>query len=183
MLYMKNSKHLWISIISFLIGALICYITLQYKYFEIKKELDIPTLLISIVTLAIGGYIADNLQKSANKSSNRYSYLITKIDIIWDEFNKFASSLEYNNTVDADSLKNFNKNVIHPISFIKNIFKSFDLKDNCICELEDKLDQLDTLLNNLEVQNNTINHSSRQSEIQIMILQINQCFSTTLKMI
>jgi len=174
-------KNKWINLIFFIFGCIVCYITLQYEYFEIKKELDVPNLLLGIGTVLIGIYIADTLQKRVNKNSNQYSFLINKLDSHWMEFNDFSEKLLYDNKIEASFLIEFNKQIIYPISFLKNVFNSFEVNDKCVCDLESNLVQFDGLLSSLPVEENVIYYNDSLEVIEAKILQINQCFKTILK--
>ena len=177
---MKWSNKIWV-LVSFFTGVFICYLTLQFSYFETKKELDVPNIILSIITLLIGLFIAVTLQKKLNKSQNQHTYLVSKLDILWNSFNDFSQKLSYDTKVDISSIRKFMTDVIHPTSFLKSIFESFDVNDNCVCNLEEKLENLESKLSNLPAENNIVDFSSESSIIQNNILEINKCFSQVLK--
>jgi hypothetical protein len=176
-------KNSWSNLIFLIFGAFICYITLQFEYFDTKLELDVPNLLLGIITLFIGLYIADTLQKRVNKNQNQHSYLINKLDNLWLEFNDFSEKLSYDDKIDAPSIIEFNKQIIYPISFLKNVFNSFDVDDNCVCNLESNLEELDEILTNIPAENNIVTYKEKLPQIENKVLQINQCFSKILKII
>ena len=177
---MKWKDSIWLAV-SFFVGVLICYLTLQYSYFTIKKELDIPSIIISLLTLLIGLFIAITIQKKINKGQNQYSYISNKLDVLWGSFNDFSGKLSYDTKVDVSSIRKLIKDVIHPVSFLKNIFESFSINDNCVCELEEKLDELETKLSNYPATENIIDFNEDKIVIENMILEINKYFSKILK--
>jgi hypothetical protein len=177
---MKWKNKIWI-LVSFFVGVFICYLTLQYSYFETKKELDIPNIILSIITLLIGLFIAVTLQKRLNKSQNQHTYLVSKLDILWNSFNDFSQKLSYDTRVDISSIRKLMTDVIHPMSFLKSVFESFEVDDNCVCDLESKLENLESKLSNISAENNVIDFTTENSIIQNNILEINKCFSKVLK--
>lgn len=70
----------WRLLIAFFAGVLICFISTQFSYFEIKKELDVPGLIMGVLGLGIGLLIADTIQKKINKNQNKYTFLESKLD-------------------------------------------------------------------------------------------------------
>ena len=177
---MKWKNKIWI-LVSFFVGVFICYLTLQYSYFETKKELDIPNIILSIITLLIGLFIAVTLQKRLNKSQNQHTYLVSKLDTLWNSFNDFSQKLSYDTRVDISSIRKLMSDVIHPMSFLKSVFESFEVDDNCVCDLESKLENLESKLSNISAENNVIDFTTENSIIQNNILEINKCFSKVLK--
>jgi hypothetical protein len=169
--------------ISFFIGCLACYISLQYSYFQIKKELDVPSIIISIVTLLIGLFIALTIQKRVTKGQNNHSFLVNKIDKLWTAFNEFAEGLSYEDRVDITTLKNFIKNVVHPVSSLNKVFNSFEIESKCVSDLEENLDNFETMLSNIPANQNVIDISNNRVDIEAKILEINRCFGLTLRQI
>jgi hypothetical protein len=172
---MKWENKLW-HLVSFLVGSFVCYLTLQVSFFEIKKELDIPNIILSIITLIIGLFIAITLQKRINKGQNQYSYISNKLDAVWNSFNDFSEKISYDNKMDISSIRVLIKEVIRPTSFMKHIFGSFKINDTCICDLEEKLDAFETKLSDCPAENNIIDISSEKGQIENMVLGINICF-------
>jgi hypothetical protein len=180
---MKWKDKYWGYCLWFLLGVLVCYISLQYTFFDIKKELDIPSLVISGISLLIGLYIADTLQKRVNKNQNKHTYLVTKLDNLWMEFNDFSEDLAYSTKVRAESLRKFNQEIVYPVSFLKSIFNSFEVDETCVCDLELKLEELESKLSNIPAKNNVVDFGDIKPEVDEMILKINTCFSSILKVI
>ncbi len=178
-----NLKNIWVYGAVFFLGAFVCYITLQFSLFEIKSELDIPNILISLITMSIGLYIADTLQRRVNKNQNQHSYLINKLDTLWAAFNDFSEKLSFDSKIDATSIKNFNKEIIYPISFLKNVFNSFEVNNNCVCDLEKNLEKLDSILTNIPADNNVVDYSDHLPSIENKVTEISKCFSKILTQI
>ncbi len=101
---MQWKKNKWQLLIAFLAGVLICFITTRFHYFEIKKELDLPGLIIGGLGLVIGLYIADTIQKRINRNQNRYSYLESKVDSCWTEFTNIAKVISISDNIAVESI-------------------------------------------------------------------------------
>lgn len=166
---------------AFLTGVFVCYLTLQINFFEIKKELDVPNLVLSMLTLLVGVYIADTLQKRANQNQNQHSYLIGKIDSLWVNFNNFSESLYYNTKIESSNLVKLNTEVVRDVPHLKSIFDSFGIGDNHICDLEEHLDSLEKFISNIPAIENVIDYEKDKDKINGYIAKINACFSKILK--
>jgi hypothetical protein len=180
---MKQNSF-WIKAsIFFFAGAFACYLTLQIQLFDLKLELDVPNLLLSIITLLVGLYIADTLQKRVSRVQNNYSYIVGKIDAIWMKFNKLSEKTTYSTRLDISDIKSINTEIIHPLSFLQQAFVSFGFDEKCICELVEKLDELENYLGNLPAENNVVSIEDVKEEISVKILGLNLCFSNILGVI
>jgi len=177
---MRWENKIWYAV-SFFIGVFVCYLTLQYSYFEIKKELDVPAIIISVITLLIGLFIAVTLQKKVNKGQNQLTYLTGKLDRIWNSFNDFSETLIYEDNVDISSIRSFLKNVVHPMAFFKRIIQSFGVEVKSVTELENRLEALEEKLSNLPAKDNILNLDSSFEEIKEEIIEINNCFAKILR--
>jgi len=176
-------KNKWLNIAFFFGGFLACYISLQFTYFDIKTEIDLPSLILNILALLVGLYIAETLQKRVNQNQIQYEYLINKLDCLWKEFNDFSEKLSYDDKIEVLAIQDFNKEVIYPISFLKNIFNSFSTEDECVCNLENKLESFETFLSELPANNNIADYTQHKEIIKQNIIEINRCFSVILKSI
>lgn len=173
----------WVIIIVFFTGAFVCYISLQVPLFDVKLELDIPNLLLSIITLFVGLYIADTLQKRVNRDQNQYSYIINKIDAVWAVFNNLSEKMVYSDNLDISDVKMVNTDIIHPLIFLEQVFKSFEVNKECICDLISKLDELESFLSELPSQNNVVSIEECKEQLEVKIIGLNLCFSNVLKVI
>jgi|TARA_R110001592_G_scaffold36589_2_gene123017 uncharacterized membrane protein len=180
---MQWKKNKWRLLIAFFAGVLICFITTRFHYFEIKKELDVPGLVIGALGLIIGLYIADTIQKRINRNQNRYSYLESKIDICWTEFTNIAKVITISDNIAVESIARLNTEVIHQVGFIKNIFEAFDIEASCIASLDNKLENFESLFDDIPTQENVKYYSEQKDVIENNIVLINQCFSEVLKAI
>lgn len=178
---MKWENNKWTNFFFFFLGCLICYLTLQVSLFNIKKELDVPSIIISALSLCVGIYIADSIQNKISKNQNTHAYLIAKIDVLWIKFNVFAEPLCYSTLVDVSVIRLYNNNIINSLSFIKNIYKSFEIDTSCLIDLEDKFETLENNLSNLPANNNIVDFTPIREIIESNILQINICFTIILK--
>lgn len=164
-------------LISFFIGVLVCYMCLQVQFFEIKKELDIPNIILSTITLFIGLFIAITIQKNITKGQNNHSFLINKIDRQWNHFNEFSEGLALTNNIDISLIQSFIKNVIHPSSFLIRVFNSINIESSNLEILENKLDELEVLLSDIPASDNVIDISTQKNEIETKVQDINIVFA------
>ncbi len=174
---MKWKNSYWYIVISFFLGVFVSYISLQWSFFDIKNELDIPALLLGVLTLIVGLYIATSLQKKLNRNQNQLSFLIEKFDKIWVSFNKYDELLSYGNNIDADFITSLEKDILPPLSFLKNIFNATNLDDNCIEQLETEIEELKEYLENLPTTVNIIDISTNHDDIKKHINNVNTKFS------
>lgn len=168
-------------LISFLGGVLVCFCSLQFAFFEIKKEIDLPNLILSIITVLIGLFIAVTIQKRIAKSQNQHSYLVNKLDTIWASFNLFSDKLLNDKKVNVSDIRNFMKDVIRPTVFMKSLFNSFEIDKECICTLEKKLEKFEEKISNYSASENVISTIGHERIIEKDVLKINKHFSLVLK--
>lgn len=180
---MQWKKNKWRLLIAFFAGVLICFITTRFHYFEIKKELDVPGLIFGALGLIIGLYIADTIQKRINRNQNKYSYLEAKIDNCWTEFTNLAKVISISDNIGVETIAILNTEVIHQVGFIKNIFEAFEINTECILALDAKLENFETLFDDMPAEDNIIFYSEEKDVIENNIVLINQCFSEVLKTI
>lgn len=176
---MKNNTDVYISL-SFFCGVLLCFVSVQFEYFEIKKELDVPNIIFSILTLILGTYIAINLQKKASKSQNQHTFLINKIDITWNSFNEITQPILYKDTFEIQLVKRIMKDVVYPLSYLSNVFESFNMDNKCITNLSNELENFEKYLSNLNAKENVLNISSNKVELEKRITEINRQFGVVL---
>jgi hypothetical protein len=180
---MKNVNKIWLYLIIFLLGCLVSYILLQFSFFEIDSKLNVVETIISIGTASIGLYIASTIQKKLNKNQNQSSYVISKLDFIWSEFNKLSQGIIYSDNLELVKLNNFSKEIIHEIGFLKTILNSYDLEVTNVVNLENEIEELENFLLTQPIENNLINICESKSVIEKKIVSINQILSNILKLI
>jgi uncharacterized membrane protein len=180
---MQWKKNKWILLISFFAGVLICFITTRFHYFEIKKELDVPALIMGALGLGIGLYIADNIQNKNNKNQNKYTFLESKLGSCWSKFSSLAKVISLDDKVALETLSGFSQDIIHQVGFIKNIFNGSEIGCNCIDSLEVQLDEFEDLFDGLRTEENIKYYSQEKVVIENKIVAINQCFSEVLRVI
>lgn len=178
---MKCKNNLWGYILFLIIGALVCYISLQFSLFKIDLEINIPEFLVNAGTACIGIYIAHTIQKNINKNQNQYSYIETKLDVLWTSFNNFSQTFIYDDKIEVANYSRFEKDICYPIVFIKSIFTSFDLKIENIEKLDDFLNTFDSIIDRANKEDNIIYFGEQKAEIEEQISKINLQFSTILK--
>ncbi len=107
---MKKENNWWYISFSFIIGVLICYFLTQFNYFLIDTKINVIETLLSIIVALIGFYIAISIQKIFIKNQNQYSFIISKLDELWKEYNKYSQIIIINNELELKTLSRFNKN-------------------------------------------------------------------------
>ncbi|WMX17115.1 hypothetical protein [Aureispira sp. CCB-E] len=175
----KLRDHLYSIAIAFCLGVIVSYITSEFRYFKVKCELDIPNIALSIITLFVGLYIADILQKQVNKTQNQYEYLSSKLDATWASFHKFCESLTYSEFIDTETIKVLNNQIIPSISFLQKLFNALDVDNACVIKLEKELVKLEELLSESPVEDNLVTFDRAIIDEQILV--IDECLSSILK--
>lgn len=180
---MSWKKNKWVILISFFIGVLICFITTRFHYFEIKKELDVPSLVMGVLGLGVGLLIADTIQKQINRNQNQYTFLESKLDSCWTKFSSLAKVISLDTKVPLETLSGFSQDIVHQVGFIKNIFNAFEIDCSCIDSLETQLDLFEEFFDDLRTEDNIKYYADEKDIIDNKIVLINQCFSEVLKTI
>lgn len=175
----KLREHIYSIAIAFCIGVVVSYIASEFRYFQVKCELDIPNIVLSIITLLVGLYIADILQKQVNKTQNQYEYLSSKLDATWGSFHKFCESLTYSEVVDTETINVLNNKIIPSISFLQKLFNALDVDNACVIKLEKELITLEELLSESPVKDNLVTFDRKTIDEQILV--IDECLSSILK--
>jgi hypothetical protein len=178
-----DSGQIIVNILWFLVGTFVCYILMQYQYFDIKTELDVPPLILSALTALIGLYIAVSIQKKISRSQNQYSYLINKLDAQWIRFNDVSKLFIYDDKIEVTVLLNFTKEIIYPLDNLKTLFASFDIPDDEVNQIGLILGQLETDIESITPVNNVINFVSIKSDIDLKITEVNKSFGKALQRI
>lgn len=171
----------WLAALSFLIGVLVCYTSLQFELFDVNLELNVVETIIAIGTAVIGIYIAHTIQRNVNKNQNQYSYIEDKLDYLWTEFIKFSKIFTYGDNVDLVTVNKYFKDSIPVIDLVKSIFESFEFDNKCLCNLEKNTDAFEEYLTNLPSTDNVIDFKDKKKEIEAKILVINKCFKDLLR--
>jgi hypothetical protein len=180
---MKKGINWWAGSLWFITGSLTCYIFLQFSLFKLDFEIKVVDTLISIGTAIIALYIAISIQKRMTKNQNQYTYVEKKVDTLWSSFNTFSQSVLFNDNIEVSMVSKYSKEALHTVSFVKNIFASYDLKIDCIADLEVKIEGFETFIFALPISNNIISYSGHKADVERNIHEINQSFSKVLKFI
>lgn len=180
---MKKGNNFWVITIAFLGGTLVCYILVQFHYFNINTEVNVIETILSIGTAIIGLYIADSIQKRLTKTQNMYSFVEGKLDVIWEGFIKFSQKIMYNDIVEVNEINKYVKEASHSLGFLKSILASYKIGDDCVSALESEIEALEEFIYSLPISNNIITVGGGRAEIETRMLSINKCFSDLLKLI
>lgn len=175
-------SRIWQYVAVFLLGSLVCYVTLQFNYFQIDTEINISELLTNGITAAIGLYIAVNLQRNINRNQNQHNFIVAKLDKLWERFNEFNNILTYDDKIELSTFKTFTKDINSSVDFLKNVFTAFQLESNNIETLDKDIDTLFELLESFTIIENVIQLENK-TEMNTQVLKINQTFSSILSVI
>lgn len=178
---MKKENNYWFLSLSFLLGALFCYSFTQYEYFLINTEINAIETFMSVITALVGFYIAISIQKKITRSQNQYSFIQSKLDTLWSEFNNFSQILNFDNNIELIVLTKFTKDSYQSISFLKNIYAAYDLKDNSLTNLEKNIEEFEKYICALPISDNVYSILENKTEINNQILSISKSFRVILK--
>lgn len=178
---MKKENNYWHLTLSFLLGCLICFFCSQFKYFKIDTQINVIGTLLSIITALIGFYIAISIQKKHTKTQNQYSFIQAKLDSLWSEFNVFSQIFNYDDKIEIGALTKFTKDAYLSISFLKNIYASFDLKIGKLSLLEKNIEKFEEFICSLPISENIYSTTDNETIISSHILSISKSFSDILK--
>ena len=152
---MKRNKF-WHYLFFFLLGALFCYTTLQFAFFEFDMTINVIETLISVTTLVVGFIIAINIQRKLNQGQNHYSFILNKFQIFWDNYISFSNTLSENQSIPLTKLNKTVKDYYRRIAHLKQVFTACQHPITILDEIENKIDDLEELLN-AHVSNNIVN--------------------------
>ncbi|WP_417368654.1 hypothetical protein [Gelidibacter japonicus] len=180
---MQWKANRWIFFLFFFSGCLISYLLSQFHFLEINYEVNIIETLIAILGIGVVIYIADTIQKNINRNQNRYSFLENKLDDCWMRFIKLSKLISIDNKIPLESLSSFNEDIVHQVSFIKNIFAGFNMDSTCLIYLESKLDDFEDVFDDLKTKDNIKYYKKEKQNIEDKMAVINEAFSEVLNVI
>lgn len=180
---MQWKENKWRFLIIFFTGILVCYILTQFNYLEINYSVSVPETIMAILGLGVGLFIADTIQKNITRNQNRYSLLESKLDDSWTKFIKLSKLISVDDKIPLESLSSYNEDIVHQISFLKNIFQGFNMDCTCIELLESKLEEFENKFDTLKTEDNIKYYKEEKNVIEEKIMVINQSFSRVLNTI
>jgi hypothetical protein len=181
---MKRDRSTWISIVWFLLGSLVCYISVQFSFLEIDTKVNVAETIISLGTATIGLYIASSLQKTHNRNEKLSEYLQSKLDSAWDAFYNLSEQLQFNNLVPLTEITKTAKKLEQALSSQKKILIAFEIDTVFIDELSSSFDNLeDELTNNSVITNNIINFTANRATVIQKVDEVSQAFARGLRII
>lgn len=178
---MKRGNSIWLNIIFFLLGSLTCYILCQYKCLEIDKKVNITTALISIITAAIGLFLAISIKKYQSKSSNLHNYLQPKLDASWNLFLNLSHKVSLNDQIELNVVNKSIKEISLNLAPLKKMFASFGLNNPCLDKLETAIEDFEKFMVACPVKKNIIQYKDKKNEIRIKLDEIHSLFVHSLK--
>ena len=178
---MKKGSAILLAITCFIVGAILSYIASQYQYLEIKTEVSVFDIAISVLGLVIGFYIAVTLERQKNRGQNFYSYVEGKFDLLWNDFIKLSGTLDYSSNIELIEISKSFKEIYKKMTPLKTIYIASDYKEDSIISIEEKISAFDEYITGLESQNNVLNIDSCRDEIVKKCEEINECFANSYK--
>ncbi len=161
----KVNSRIWLPLITFLVGILICYYSLQFELLEIDLKFNVFEITISIITALIGLYIATTLSKSQSQNQKLAEFLQRRTEKLWIDFYSFKNTIEFQNTITISVLsKNF-KILSIEIDSLKNIYYVFKLHLDLIEQLEQEIDNLQEKIEKSPISNNVISYQKDKESI------------------
>lgn len=180
---MRRNNNVWHGALLFLAGSLVCYVTLQWKFLTINYEVHVPELLGTIGAALVGLYIADTIQRKMARNQNQYTFIGAKLDVLWTLFNQYAEQFKYATQIDLSTVNQFHKQALISVGFLKNIFTAYNLSTAKLTELENFLEDFQTTLETMPIQQNIYDYSASHASMQSKLVAIHFCFMEILRQI
>lgn len=181
---MRKDDWILIVILSFLIGMIVCYISCQFIFLDIDFKVNVVDGLISFAGLCIGLYIAIIFQNNKNRGQNFYSFVETKFDKLWQDFILLNETLDYTSQIELREISKKFKSLDQKTAPLKKIFEAFDYDKDCILEIENKIEDLEKFISEIEqTTNNVINLDSVREKLTEKLNEINETFANSYKKI
>lgn len=180
---MKWYQSKWGILFSFLLGCLVCYLSLNISLFDIKREIDVQGFLISIIGFVVALIIADTIQRKINKSQKKYSFVIDKLDRSWSLFTKFSSIIILDDKITLNTTVSFSKEISQDIIYLKSIFDGYKINIHCLETLSDNIDKLDSIFDDLRTEENIKYFGDKKPILEELIQDINTNFSKVLDIV
>jgi hypothetical protein len=181
-MFLKKGNKILIGFVCFFIGCIISYSFSQYVFFNITYDFNVVELLLSLLTVGIGFYIAFVLEKNRNKSQNFYQYVESKYDLLWRDFIQFSDVLESSDFIELKETSKWFKTLYRKLTPLIKIFESFKYDKDCLTKIEEKLEELDEFIsNNDNIENQILNLTPDNTIIIDKLNAINELFASSFK--
>jgi hypothetical protein len=158
---MKVKNSLFIIVISFFSGALICYLFAQWKWLKIDTEVNVVETLIAIISIVIGIFIAVHIQKRYTQNQNLYNYLVTRLDSLWTDFNSFFAQIEQTDTIELVKVTAFVKQFQMRNTALVKLLQPSALTNN----LEALTDEFESLFANGLIRQNVVYYDGAKDNV------------------
>lgn len=162
---MKLRNDWWIFLVSFGLGVLVCYWTLQYNFLEINLEVNVTDVIIALITAIVGIYLAISIQKKFNQGQNLHGYLAVRLDNMWEAYTNFSQSIEYADQIALSESNKYFSEFFKKITVVQRIFSEFDLDDSCVRNLIVDMEAYQEKIENNLTQNNVIQYVLNKTDI------------------
>jgi len=158
---MKVKNNLFIGTTAFLAGALVCYFFAQWSLLKIDTQVNVVDTIMAVISIIIGIFIAVHLQKRYTQNQNLYNYLVSKLDLLWSDFNFFFSQIEQTDTIELKQVTSFVKQFQMRNSALVKLLQPIALSNN----LERLTDDLESLLANGLIKQNIVYYDGTKDSI------------------
>lgn len=181
---MNQGNSYILNIIFIILGALLSYVLCQFNYLQLDPKINIINSLISTATVVVGLYIAISLKKNQTKSSNLHSYLQPKLDLVWNLFLNISHKLSLNDKIELVEISKSIKEINQNLTPLKKMFYSFKVNNNCIEEIETRIENLESfLVDECKIEKNIIFYYENKDKLRIKLDEIHSFFAESLKII
>lgn len=142
-------------VISFLIGNLTCYISLQYRLLKIDTEINVPNFILSIITLILGYYIATSIQRRTNKRVQVDSYLIGEILATWKNFQqKYCDKFSTESIIEPELIRGYITEILNRFDDLKNTCSILNINIKEFSLFCEEMENLEEMLSGLDKEDN-----------------------------
>jgi hypothetical protein len=153
---MKKEVNFWLLSITFIFGSFVSYCLTQFNLLQIKLELNVPDLLINIITILTGFYIANTIQHQLSKKQNRSTFLVSKLEKIWVKFSELSAIVNSGSNIQVSTVNSIYKEISNNLDYFKSISSAYSINSSLISELETLLDLYENQLISVNISKNVI---------------------------
>ncbi|MGL5894282.1 MAG: hypothetical protein ACRCZM_06680, partial [Bacteroidales bacterium] len=158
---MRNKRDYYALLISFLFGIFVCYVSLQYRYFQIDSKVNIVTSLLSILGIVVGLYIASTLRRQVNSNANRYNFIMPHFFELLNAFRELKKKLRNQKSIKLPILTTSIRNIQLTRQSTFTLLADFKIDNRILKDLEEEIDQLNNLIEDLDIKNNIYDLTSK----------------------
>ncbi|MGL5561319.1 MAG: hypothetical protein ACRDCN_01685 [Tannerellaceae bacterium] len=152
--------------IGFFLGALCCYIGLQFTYFEIDRKVSIVNSFISALGIIVGLYIAISLRKQTSQQANSYNFVLQQFTELRSEYLKLESIVLKENKMPLSNLVKMRKAIELSRKNFETTLPLFNLETETSVQLGSELEELNDIIEALPISNNIYSLTDSDSSLK-----------------